>query len=153
MSTQKAITQHGEVEYETVKCDSCGNEVVEGEELSYVIGEIRSSSYWSHKNEYEINFNEAGFDTGNLCPHCAEARNLDIRHSNNTSSKSSNIARNIFGGIRNAHSKYFENMVENLNAEEMNSGYHDPDIVTGLLYLSVYVCVILFAIIFVIALI
>ena len=64
MSTQKAITQHGEIEYETVECDSCGNEMMEGDEISYVLGEIKKSNYWSHRGEFEFNFDENDFYKG-----------------------------------------------------------------------------------------
>jgi hypothetical protein len=154
MSTQKAITQHGEVEYETVKCDSCGNEVVEGEELSYVIGEIRSSSYWSHKKSYEINFHEEGLNRGNLCPHCAEARNLHIKdHSNSKYYNSANTVGSIIKGVRNAHSKYVENMVTHLNADDTMGPYGEPDLITGVIMFGIYVSIIIFILLFVVAVI
>ena len=143
MSTQKAITQHGEIEYETVECDSCSNEVMEGDEITYVLGEVQSSDYWSHKNAYEVEFYEEDFYQGTLCPYCADARNLDIDYGSNGSS-STTVVSNVLSGIRNAHRNYVAEMVEHLNADEMMGPYGEPDIVMGMIMLGAYVCAIIF---------
>ena len=143
MSTQKAITQHGEIEYETVECDSCENDMMEGDEITYVLGEIKKSDYWSHKEEFELRFDKNNFYKGSLCPYCADAKNFDIDQGSGSSS-STNTVSNVLSGIRNAHRNYVESMVEHLNADEMMGSYSDPDILTGLVMLSAYICAIIF---------
>ena len=61
MSKNKAATAHGEVEYETVTCDSCGIEVVESDAVEFQIGEDLDKRY---SRDVHI--------SGYACRHCAD---------------------------------------------------------------------------------
>jgi hypothetical protein len=64
--TETATTAYGEVEYETVACDNCGNEVIDDEAVAGVVGVNVSGGMFGGM---EVNRGEPF----NLCPHCAEA--------------------------------------------------------------------------------
>lgn len=52
--TKKATTPHGEVEYETVECASCGNQVAKPAAKRFVVGDIQSEYDWGGKAEYNF---------------------------------------------------------------------------------------------------
>lgn len=63
MTKTKTITEtttHGEVEYEVVECDSCGNDVMTDEALDFQIGDRE----------------------GKACSHCVEVGPIDFPHPN-----------------------------------------------------------------------
>jgi Zn ribbon nucleic-acid-binding protein len=70
MSTEKAVTAYGEVEYETVECDSCGHKVVKEDADRFVVGELQSEKYWDDYTKYE--FRQRRHQTGWACPHCRD---------------------------------------------------------------------------------
>jgi hypothetical protein len=61
MSKNKAATAHGEVEYETVTCDSCGTEVIESDAMSFQIG-----------TQLDKKYSRDVYVTGHACQHCAD---------------------------------------------------------------------------------
>lgn len=64
---RKAVTAHGEVPYETVECDSCGNEVAKDDAEKFVIGDHIHTDKWSHKGD-ELEFKN--YRTGWACEYC-----------------------------------------------------------------------------------
>ena len=70
--TNKAVTAHGEVDYETVTCDSCGSEVMKRDARRFVIGDLKATDYWSHKNTKEFHFDSGDYATGWACSYCAD---------------------------------------------------------------------------------
>lgn len=67
MSKQTTPTVHGDVEYETVECDSCGNELAKESADRLIVGDvdrIRTSDY----RPDEIRFNS--YTLGWVCPYC-----------------------------------------------------------------------------------
>ncbi|SIR99934.1 hypothetical protein SAMN05421858_5080 [Haladaptatus litoreus] len=64
---QKTTTVHGDVEYETVECSSCGNEVAKSQACYFVIGE--KTNHLRSRNR--VNFKN-GYITGWACQYCAD---------------------------------------------------------------------------------
>jgi len=64
---QKTVTAHGEVEYETVECDSCGNIIPKEDGKRFVIGEFNRKDSWTHKGD-ELEFES--YRMGWCCPFC-----------------------------------------------------------------------------------
>ena len=71
--TETAETIHGSIEYKTVECTSCGNEVAETDALDYVAGDIMGVDHWGHRDAYEFSIDDATLHQGHLCPYCADA--------------------------------------------------------------------------------
>lgn len=70
---KKASTAFGEVEYETVVCDSCDNEVMKDEAFRFVTidtDQIRTDRSWSDHHEWEVY--HGGYNEGWACPYCHE---------------------------------------------------------------------------------
>jgi len=61
-----AVTAHGEIEYETVTCDSCGNDVLEEDAYHFAIG--------GYKEKFggEVRFKERNTTLGWACEYCHE---------------------------------------------------------------------------------
>lgn len=69
MPTRAATTAHGEVEYETVECSSCGNEIPKDEASRFIIGDCAGVDKWSHRgDEWEF----TSYRTGWACPYCRD---------------------------------------------------------------------------------
>jgi len=66
--TQTATTVHGEVEYEVVNCDSCGNEVAKNDAKTILIGNYHGKKNWTHEDYVEWYLADA--DKGWICPYC-----------------------------------------------------------------------------------
>jgi hypothetical protein len=71
MPERTVDTAQGEVSYETVICQSCGDEVAKEGAIRCVIGAIEKEKYWSHKNTTDIEF-DGRPDKGWLCDFCHE---------------------------------------------------------------------------------
>jgi len=70
MSKNKAATAHGEVEYETVTCDSCDSEILKSEAKRFVIGDYVRTDTWTHKGD-ELEFRD--YTMGWACEYCRES--------------------------------------------------------------------------------
>lgn len=62
-------TAHGEIEYETVECVSCGEEVAKNNTSDVVIGEISEKREYSWGNKYRF---ESGETHGYACEYCKD---------------------------------------------------------------------------------
>lgn len=71
--TQTITTSHGEVEYEVVQCDSCGNDVAKGDAKDFVIGDIDKIS--DYHNQDKVYFSE--YTRGYACSICADDESVD----------------------------------------------------------------------------
>jgi len=71
MPERTVDTVQGEVSYETVTCQSCGDEIAKEGATRCVIGEIKDEKYWSHKKSTDIEF-EGRPHSGWLCDFCHE---------------------------------------------------------------------------------
>ena len=65
---REATTVHGTVAYETVTCDSCGNEVAKEDAERFVIGEVKSER--ATCGAYQIRFTH--HREGWACPYCRD---------------------------------------------------------------------------------
>jgi len=68
----RAVTAHGEVEYETVECDSCESEVMKSEAKRIVVGDLKDTVHWSHKSTKEFHFDNSTYATGWVCQYCSD---------------------------------------------------------------------------------
>jgi hypothetical protein len=69
-------TPHGEVEYETVVCDSCGSETRKDDAYRFLlISELKRERSFSTYAEFRINKSE--YADGWACPYCADAEPID----------------------------------------------------------------------------
>lgn len=59
-----AVTVHGPVEYETVTCDSCGEETMKNEAERFVIGGFDCTKYGDHR--FDVDNSTLGW----ICPYC-----------------------------------------------------------------------------------
>ena len=67
---ETAVTVHGEVEYETVECVSCGESVAAEHTTSVIVGDVSHIKHWSHTaDEYQFG---NGMDRGKLCEYCRD---------------------------------------------------------------------------------
>lgn len=62
-----AKTVHGEIEYETVTCDSCGNEILQSDAKRFVIGDHVRTKSWSGSGD-ELEFRN--YTMGWACEIC-----------------------------------------------------------------------------------
>ena len=72
MSKQTAYTHHGEVEYETVTCASCENEVAKDAAIEYVVGDRIGRKDWSTLGKLEYEFRSERVAEGYICNYCAD---------------------------------------------------------------------------------
>jgi ribosomal protein S26 len=71
--TKTATTAHGEVEYETVTCDSCGNEAAKAEASKFVMmHSMRDTTTWSHDGGYK-EFEVYNYTEGWACKYCTQS--------------------------------------------------------------------------------
>jgi len=67
--TKTATTTHGTVEYETVECDSCENEVAKADaERFIIVHEMRGTRDWGDHTKYNVNDGTTGW----ICPYCSD---------------------------------------------------------------------------------
>lgn len=67
---QTTPTAYGDVEYETVECDSCGNDVLKKDASTFVVGECTSQ-----RDRYtgkQFRFKDSDCATGWICPYCRD---------------------------------------------------------------------------------
>jgi len=69
---RKAPTAHGEIEYETVTCASCDNEVAKQDAEYFVIGDLQNRTGYSALNKQKFEFADDNVRTGWACPYCAD---------------------------------------------------------------------------------
>jgi len=69
--TKTVDTVHGTVDYETVKCSSCDNEVHTDMAADYLVGKLEGQRSGWGGQQYE--FDQATLQRGYLCPHCVDA--------------------------------------------------------------------------------
>lgn len=72
MSTKKntAPTVHGSIEYETVECSSCGQDVMKEEARRVYVGDVKGTTNSSHRGVTEVEFDRHDHTSGWFCPHC-----------------------------------------------------------------------------------
>ena len=75
---RKATTVHGEFEYETVECSSCGNEVAKDDAQRFVIGDVVEREDWRAIGKIEYNFAPASMQTGWACEYCQNDGPIDF---------------------------------------------------------------------------
>jgi len=69
-------TPHGEVEYETVVCDSCGSETRKDDAYRFLlISELKRESSRLDHDEFEVYTSD--YTDGWACPYCADADPVD----------------------------------------------------------------------------
>jgi len=67
--TQKAVTAHGEVEYDVVECASCGNDVAKEEAERFVmVHDLKKKTDWHDHTEYEMYHHTEGW----ACQYCRD---------------------------------------------------------------------------------
>lgn len=69
---QTVATAHGEVEYETVECTSCGNQVAKKDALVFVIGDLESSERYRGLEKHRFTFETDRVSYGWACEYCRE---------------------------------------------------------------------------------
>lgn len=67
---EKIPTAHGEVEYETVECSSCGNTVPEQSAKRYVVGTVQNIKHWGALGKREYEFDTSDYQEGWACEYC-----------------------------------------------------------------------------------
>lgn len=88
---KETITRHGTVEYEVVKCMSCGNEVKADDATTCVIGDLHedmNTMYTFYKEDVV---------KGNLCHYCADLNNVTITDDRNF--RTHTLPKDIFSGL------------------------------------------------------
>jgi len=73
MNKKTAVTKHGEVEYETVECSSCGNKTPKEKAEQFVIGEPTSTRVWEHSGNKKFEFDLDSLKEGWACEFCKES--------------------------------------------------------------------------------
>lgn len=72
-SKQKTVTAHGEIEYETVECSSCGNDVMKEKAKGFIVyDQDKVKRTHDRLGHYEWEIYDGGYITGWACPYCAE---------------------------------------------------------------------------------
>jgi hypothetical protein len=134
MSKSTALTEHGEVSYEVTTCKSCGNEVAASETTHVYIGDEVGRNNWHHKDYTELKIKN--LEEGEVCPVCHEVDDYSL---DATTSKQYIFPVALLLATKNAHDKYTDAMIQNLNGELGNN--KDDDIVAGLVMLLLYLLV------------
>jgi hypothetical protein len=68
--TDHATTVHGEVEYKTVECASCGNTVPKQQAKRFVIGTTKNIEHWGMIGKRDYSFETADYQEGWACEYC-----------------------------------------------------------------------------------
>jgi len=67
---ETAVTIHGEVEYATVECSSCGETVAAEHATSVIVGDVTNIESWGHQpDQYEFG---NGKERGKICEYCRD---------------------------------------------------------------------------------
>ena len=138
MSTETAVTEHGEVSYETVECTTCDNTVAKEDANDVIVGDIQSKTSYSHNSYTKFKISD-GYKRGYLCSICSDAETVQIDRSNNLEDSNTSLFK-LVGGVLNAHSTYIDTMTDHLNGEWAGV---DDDIIIGLMMLAVYLFIII----------
>lgn len=70
--TRTSTTALGEVQYETVECNSCEQEVMKKEASRFYAGTVRKEKAWRHRGVKEVEFDNRSYHSGWLCPYCLD---------------------------------------------------------------------------------
>jgi len=71
--TKTATTAHGEVKYETIECESCGNEAAKSEASRFIMmHDIRDTTTWLHDGGYK-EFEVYDYTEGWACQYCTNS--------------------------------------------------------------------------------
>lgn len=73
MAKQTAHTAHGDVDYETVVCASCENEVPKQTSTRFIMGDVVEHHNWGYKNVEEYGFDSSSIAKGWACEYCRES--------------------------------------------------------------------------------
>ncbi len=71
--TRTVQTVHGDVDYETVECASCGTDTLQRVAKRFVMGEQVDRNHWSHRNVIRIEFDDHTIREGWACEYCYES--------------------------------------------------------------------------------
>lgn len=71
-TTKQIPTAYGDVEIETVECDSCGDEVPKEDASDFLVGDIRQTNHWHHKSAVEFEVSDTTLRRGYLCSYCED---------------------------------------------------------------------------------
>lgn len=73
MSDKREITTvYGNIEVETVRCDSCDQEVPKQEAKRWVMGDVQSEKAWRLLGKYKYEFKTGSITTGWACEYCRD---------------------------------------------------------------------------------
>jgi hypothetical protein len=75
VETEVSVTAHGEIQYETVTCSSCGSTVPEEDAKRFVIGDVVGITHWGALEKREYKFDTSNYQEGWACKYC---RNDDV---------------------------------------------------------------------------
>lgn len=128
--TRTATTPHGEVEYEVVTCDSCGNDVAKEDAKDFFIGDVDEiTDYHGQEKVY--------FDTleqGKACPICADDEAVDgpisFPGTGRTSSLTHSIGQamlSLFTSLTVVIVKIFVTPYSVVSKELQNQGFDEMD--------------------------
>lgn len=93
MATRKVHTGEGEVEYETVICTSCGDEVAKQNCTNVIVGDITDERHWSF-GKHKYTFRDDRPAEGWLCEYCHEE---PAAYPQNKSSKNKSLIDRLLG--------------------------------------------------------
>lgn len=69
---ETAPTVHGDVDYATVECASCGRTVAKQNAQRFYIGDVNKKFHWSHDNTLEVEFYDKSVESGWACDYCKQ---------------------------------------------------------------------------------
>lgn len=97
MGTKTQPTAHGEIEYETVECDSCGTELLKDEAFGFIVfdqDKLKKSRSWNHFHEWNVY--DGGYKTGWACPYCYDAAPVDFPRIRSASERLNALYESVF---------------------------------------------------------
>jgi len=65
-----AATAHGEIEYETVECSSCGDTVAKESAKRHVVGTVQDITHWGVIGHRTYEFDTSDYQEGWVCECC-----------------------------------------------------------------------------------
>ena len=78
IETQVSVTAHGEVEYETVVCDSCETTIPKEHAKRFVIGDVVEIHHRGALGKRQYGFNTSACQEGWACEYCRNAGVVDF---------------------------------------------------------------------------
>jgi len=67
---QTLTTEHGEVSYEVVECDSCGNTIAKSDATDFIVGDVTDvTTFSTMPDKYKFG---NGMHRGYVCPYCKD---------------------------------------------------------------------------------